>query len=98
MKFLLPWVVDTSYYFYIQYARPVLGGNISTPNNMSDMVWKEKSGRTEHWRFREQSGFVRYKTKEECMEFADKCFVSRGYVLITEDQVERYTKKLAILL
>jgi hypothetical protein len=86
-KYLLPWKKINDNDPYPLYIRGVFGKGIRVAT-----VWEGSDGL---WYGILEVG---KKTKEETMIAVDKRLTEQGYTLIPEDQVERFEKKLKLLL
>jgi uncharacterized protein YodC (DUF2158 family) len=95
VKYLLPWrEIDNSQ--YEDWARCEFGSNKSGASHY--IVWRVRNGVIGCSWYLGIGGGSSYHTKEDAMKEADYLPLQQGNILIPEDQVERFEKKLKLLL
>lgn len=101
-KYLLPYEDCSKIYGFPIFERhKVFGKRIFYPPS----VWLESKSRdmNKQWRSTREPDFrltspIVFSSKESAMNGLDNYLVSLGYYIIREDEVERFTKKLSLLL
>lgn len=102
MKYLLPYELNPITGTVLSFVRKKFGCVYDDPSHCVGRVSLYKKNHPENWYnkwvhtyYGSNGGF---DTKDAAMKSLDELLISRGYIIIPDNEAERWTKKLKVLL